>query len=716
MAGVFPEDLADLFKQLGGRLADGASQPDILQWLFDISKAYGFRMRYDEYTEAEYNARLVEERREGGRELSQAWVREQHEQPPPAAGIGVRPPGLISFEEYPAEAGDGGEDEVGEPEVAAGGEDAAEVAIMDIDEAVKTDPFESYTGIAYAEREAHRKRKQHARLLEKRERQQSERGIPVAIQVRKGRLFVCPDPAVREPRDPPNAEAATAQSAAADPKSWSAFRDEESPDEEPSTPSLPSHAAGESAPFQGGGRPASVFDYLTRDNLFVGRVLLYRESRGVRAGGAYRSRQIEYEFGSLTIDMVTGRPLAITPRPFVHDARVRDVDLLLREGVFEIMRINDGTVGTLYNWHHPRLGPIWAMATARGYDVFPYYWSGELTWAEALFELLQEEIPGQPGKTYASALGATFRKDFLCEGDTRIDFAHLSPDRGYTIGFRNHRMQPLLHDPQAVWNIQSTDLRWGSDFQPSFDPGLGVPAIGKQVVCSGADIEATIRGFAGFDMELDEYYAKRTSGGAPFQVDLHTLRLINKTSIPVATKAIAEDARGFDKFLYGYILRSGDVRRSGQCSDIMADSPLLLRIRDNMYRKPRNADSERLLPQHRMAYNALRAMLTPGRREGILELYPQFKELDRKSREFLNNVQHYVLEKARRSAANAAGGEKKQGKPSPTACLGNVVFDAIIEANSSFNGFELNVADVIVNGYLYDACNALFILTVLGYK
>lgn len=692
MAGVFPEDLADLFKELGGRIAEGESQPEILQWLFDISKAYGFRMRYDEYSDTEYDARLVEERRASGRELSQAWV---HEQPPPAEDVEVRPPGLISFEEYSDKA-------------AAADEEESEVVVVADKEA---DPFESYGGIAHEERDAHRKRK-HQRMREKRERQQAERGIPVEIQIRKGRIFVCPDPAVREPRDPPNLEAAAAHANAADPKSWSAFRDEESPEEEPS-PSPPAAAA--DAPFQGAGRPASVFDYLTRDNLFVGRVLLYRESRGVRSGGAYRSRQIEYEFGSLTIDMVTGRPLAITPRPFVHDARVRDVDLLLREGVFEIMRINDGTVGTLYNWHHPRLGPIWAMATARGYDVFPYYWSGKLTWAEALFELLQEEIPGRPGETYAMVLGATFRKDFLCEGDTRIDFANLSPDRGYTIGFRNHRMQPLLHDPQAIWNIQSTDLRWGSNFQPSFDPELGVPAIGKQVVCSAADIEATVRGFRGFDMELDQYFAERPAD-APFQIDLRILRLINKTSIPVATKAIAGEESGFDKFLYGYILRSRDVRRSGQCSDIMADSPLLLRIRDNMYRKPRNADSERLVPQHRMAYNALRAMLTPGRREGILELYPQFKELDRKAREFLNNVQHYVLEKARRTASGCAEGDRHQGKPSPTACLGNVVYDAIIEANSSFNGFEINVADAIVQGYLFDACNALFILTVLGYK
>ena len=94
-------------------------------------------------------------------------------------------------------------------------------------------------------------------------------------------------------------------------------------------------------------------------------------------------------------------------------------------------------------------GLIWRMvlATGNGYDVSHLRWMGGKTYAEIVHGLLAD-CPG-----FLAAAGLRFRRDFLCEGDTRLDFKYLDRGLCYTIGIRHPNFHPMTADPLGVWNI-----------------------------------------------------------------------------------------------------------------------------------------------------------------------------------------------------------------------------------------------------------------------
>jgi len=486
------------------------------------------------------------------------------------------------------------------------------------------------------------------------------RGTPVVVEIRKGRLCVKVDPAIRDPRDPPGY----------DPKDKKWHHRETS-------------------------LPADLFSYLKKGDKVVGRVLIYREHRSFQVRG--KPRPIENEFGSLTIDAITWMPLAITPRPFAAQINVNAVNKFINEGRYEIVVTSDGTLGTLYRWHHVKRGPIWCIATQRGYDVFPLDWADGRTWAEMLHGLLK--LPSPSGKPLAEVLGAEYVEDCICDGDARIDFRNLDDTYCYTICMRDHGLQPLLSDPQGIWSVQMVSLEPDSRFQPKFSQD--VPHFPPQVIIGAERLQEQIRELLG--------------GGNGITVkNLHALC---KTSIEEATAAIAEPlraAKGF-QFNYGYILRSRNRNATGDCSDIIIESPLLNRVRHLMYSPPGSSspDHDRITPSNKLEYYAMRGILNKTYRSQVLALFPQFTALDSQAREFLNNVQYYVITKSRAEAVQTAE-IPPYAMPSDVTSLGDEVLRTIQEKYPNFNGFERGTAEVTVRSYLYDATAAMFVLTVLG--
>ena len=173
---------------------------------------------------------------------------------------------------------------------------------------------------------------------------------------------------------------------------------------------------------------------------------------------------------------------AFAPRPLAKEVdsalSVPDADVEIRTGHYDIIQVSDGTVVTLYNWTHPAKGPIWCLATGNGYDVSHLKWMGGKTYAEIVNDLLAE-CPGFP-----AAAGLGFKREFLCEGDTRLVFKYLDRGRCYTIGFRHPNFHPMTTDPPGFWNIQTADLGTGTPRANS----AGLPTVPHQTVYSLEDL------------------------------------------------------------------------------------------------------------------------------------------------------------------------------------------------------------------------------------
>ena len=114
---------------------------------------------------------------------------------------------------------------------------------------------------------------------------------------------------------------------------------------------------------------------------------------------------------------------------------------------YDIIRVDDGTVVTLYKWNHPQHGSVWGMASNNGYDVSSLYWMGPMTYAEVFYDLALRRYPEFVAQT-GMAIARTGKS-------TRLTFTKLDPSFSYTVGFRHHNFHPVVEDPERMWSIQS---------------------------------------------------------------------------------------------------------------------------------------------------------------------------------------------------------------------------------------------------------------------
>lgn len=668
------ETLSQLAAALEDLVRAGKTQPEVLHFLHDFANQHRFRLRYDEYVEGQYDAAVVQDH----------YSRYQAALPEAAAGR----PQPEDDRRRGAKAGKGAKGDKG----GKGGRNPKGAKEPKDKAAKRQITFDEYMEELRRLKEAKDERAASAGAAAAPPDEPPSRGEPAGAAPPES-APPAPEPAAPPPGSTPPAEAAPAEAApaeaapaeAAPPASVHVEGGRMRVKVDPAIhgPRDPPQARGRKG---GGGAPANVFDYLTRSKKIVGRVFIYRDTRGFRP--ARRMTPIDYEFGSLTLDAITWRVLAVTPRPFTRDLNRRDVDDAIARGCYEIVRTNDGSLGTLYRWTHPRAGPIWCMATQKAYDIFPLDWAATATWAQALHRLV------------GGHLACELRTGYLCDSDSRLDFPDLPGDSCYTVGMRGHAMQPLLADPEAVWFVQSVSTVPGSRYQPEFraatDALKGLP---PQTVVPAAQLLEDIRA-ARFPAAVDH-------------VTVRGLEVVFEASIEAATSAVMQGLNSFEHFHYGYILRSVDIGATGPtCSDVILESPLLQKAVRHMYGQVPRADADHVPPKLKYTYNAVRALLSSEKRRGmVLGLFPQYLELDYKVREFLANVEHEILNRARKETLS------QPRRPPPTSYVSSMaaaVLDAIRREHPSFGPFEGDTAVAIVKGFLYDAVNAVLLLKALG--
>ena len=234
---------------------------------------------------------------------------------------------------------------------------------------------------------------------------------------------------------------------------------------------------------------------------------------------------------------------------------------------------------------------------------------GGKTYAEIVHGLLAD-CP-----VFPAAAGLGFRRDFLCEGDTRLDFKYLDRGLCYTIGFRRPNFHPMTADHPGVWNIQTADLGTG----PLRANGAGLPAVPHQTVYNREDLAV-----------------RRRSG-----LRMANLSYISRTALEDTKAVIA--SKSIRPFNYGFILRSRNPEATGVYSDILCESTLLCRVRQLVYQHPSRQVREEIDESSRLEYCVLKAYLTPTDRDDFLALFPEFKPRFAIYEQFVNSVIHSVL-------------------------------------------------------------------------
>ena len=370
---------------------------------------------------------------------------------------------------------------------------------------------------------------------------------------------------------------------------------------------------------------------------------------------------LQYECNGVVIDPRTWRVLAMPPGAFNLRPIAKTVNMFLAADLYDIIRVDDGTVVTIYQWLHPTNGPTWAMASSNGYDVSSLCWIGDLTYAEVFRDLARRAYPA-----FCAASGLNLRH--YDDGDDCLEFDKLDPTRCYTIGFRHHNFHPMLADPERMWLIQVTDVSGKfprvlpisvpttlvsttsdapttlvptSDAPLTPDPAAVslLPGIPNQTICSAT---------AGL------------SGSSGTAVKLENLRALGENSIAVAAKYIAghdDSAAGSPlpaEIHYGFILRSRNPTQTGVHSDILVETPLLACIRKRVYERAPSNVRDALTSADRLEYNALRSFLTANERQEFIALYPGWQPKFHAYNEFVNNVVKQIVHSLRQRSMGQA--------------------------------------------------------------
>jgi hypothetical protein len=266
-----------------------------------------------------------------------------------------------------------------------------------------------------------------------------------------------------------------------------------------------------------------------------------------------------YYCNGLVID-TTWKVLAVPPIAFNKKYISSDINIKK----YDVLKVIDGTVVTIYHWQNK-----WHISSCNGYDVSTFYWMGDKTYSEVIYDLIEKLYPN-----IIEELGISIIKD-------RLNFDNLDKNYCYTIGFRHHNFQPLILDPECIWNIQKTNR---DTLDIVFNEGInGLP---KQQIIN-------------YSMNVEE------------------IMNINKLAL---TNAMKPDPT----FNYGFILRSSDIELTKEFSNILITSPLLKKIKKNIYDYPATITKQYITNLNRLDYITIKNYFNKIERNDILQLYPQF--------------------------------------------------------------------------------------------
>jgi hypothetical protein len=399
-------------------------------------------------------------------------------------------------------------------------------------------------------------------------------------------------------------------------------------------------------------------------------------------GGRNRSA-IQREFIGTVFDVRSWQLLVAPPPAFNLRPAAREVDALLAEDAYECIRVEDGTVVTLYCWDHPQRGATWSLATSNGYDVSSLYWMGTKTYSEVVFDLVSRLHPA-----FVSATGAALVTE---AGETRLTFTALDPSHSYTFGFRHHDFHPIRADPERVWQIQAV-----------------VNAAAPTAVLPQAQLQTqtqTVGGAAGlpaipFQTTVAQSALARELGLAnPFT--LAQLRATGAHAFETAAAHISGAATVSPAalaFNYGWILRLKPVSALSPAASALAtvhadsthvlvETPLLARVRRTIYERAPRAVRDDISAAERFDYNAMRAFLMPGASD-YLTLFPAQAGLFTKYQKFMDELVGAAIEILQQRARAPAR------EPRPPATAAGRVAGALLKHIAESAGLSAGSRDV----------------------
>lgn len=331
---------------------------------------------------------------------------------------------------------------------------------------------------------------------------------------------------------------------------------------------------------------------------------------------------LERWFNGFIMSSSQGRAIAVPPPAMLYyehldDVSRRRLETSIAAGEAFIQPIFNGTTVTLYYYNRR-----WCIGSRLGYDISCYKQMGEITYAEALFEVLSMY------PLFATMSGLSYNRV-----SGRLGFNNLSADFCYSVGFRHHALHPCGIDPPKAWLLAIHDTS-GSLPRP-----MNINAIG------------------GASMHIPRQRLSRPT------VSAAAYNLYGETSVSNAVSlmmgkmpAIGDFNESNGGLSYGYLIAT-------PAETVLIEFPLYSAVREMVYAPPASL----VAPADRMRYNAARAA-TKGQQALFSALFPEWAEWIAKVSKFLEEVISAVhLElvgssigaaSAAASAARKAGADK----------------------------------------------------------
>ena len=433
-----------------------------------------------------------------------------------------------------------------------------------------------------------------------------------------------------------------------------------------------------------------------------GRIILSCNRRNISM-----STRLPAECNGVVIDAFNGwKVLAVPPFAFNPRPVKRRVDMFLEKGVYDVLRVTDGTIVTIYAWTHPVVGKIWCISSGNGYDVSAYKWLGELTYAEIVYNLLSQYDTNEHKNI-------SIKRGILGPTDVRIDFENMSDEFSYTIGFHYHDFHPLIGDDDKAWQIHHINLSTMSAIS-SVD-GLSqdadniwraipwqAPMTANELaheLPAGAPLTygALVTSCKNSLIRVEEFMTKRLS------------LIANGESPPHP---------GTDLYQFGYILRSKNRAETLGQSDILIESPLLAGIRNIIYNKPPRDIRDKLTNINRMDYNIMRSYLNSHMKDHVVALFPQFVGRFNKYASFVENVISLVISMMRQEWAAYNRNSTRQpslqrSKKTPTVIVAQAILNHIKDVES-INPFKTDYLHDRVKDYVMQPEHALMYMKALS--
>lgn len=192
---------------------------------------------------------------------------------------------------------------------------------------------------------------------------------------------------------------------------------------------------------------------------------------------------------------------------------------------YNVYRAVDGTRVTLY--YVARLN-AWLMSTARSYDAREFRWVGPKTYMEAFMECAHAHI------------SPSFSLDMLNKSEI------------YSFIFRHHDFQPLVRDPQGLWQISGPKIEGATQYVPL--AGEDIPKAEKmRFLARNSFVNFAQTGEANYGY----IFRRKTSEGSPAAVylesALHEFVRQQMYDIPATVNNLTHITRPIYLHLRGYM-------------------------------------------------------------------------------------------------------------------------------------------------------------------